>query len=321
VPPLRLNRKQAFGIAGIIAIIAAVLVYVVITSQNRTATTQAPQKTSVVVASTNIPAYTRITPGMVEVKEVAINTAPSNAITQSAQVVGQIAQYAITSGQLLVRGDVVEAGPSQGLTFVIPKGRRAVTVALDAISGVGGFVQPGDRVDVLATFDSDEMTVTKMIMQNTEVLAMNTQTGRPKAGNSEASGDSGAARDAESPVTEAVKNATLAVTPDEAQRIILAAYKGSLHMVLRSREDPNGVHLMIATTDWQLMGIEPPCPVDETEEEQGMYPPPVNAWQMGYAGPPAPTGPATAAPAATPAVDEGIVILRGSAREVVTPTQ
>ena len=145
---MRLTRKQAFGIAGIIAVGVAVLVYYLLSSSAKTEQLEKPQTVGVVMATTNIPAYTKITSGMIELKNVAVSAAPSNALTTVAQAVGQLTQYAIPKGQLLVRGDVVTADATQGLTFVIPKGRRAVTVALDPISGVGGFVYPGDRVDI-----------------------------------------------------------------------------------------------------------------------------------------------------------------------------
>ena len=142
---MRLDRRQAFAIAGVLALIAAALVYYVLSSASRAHEPQKPETTVVVVAATNIPPYTKVTPGMVETKEVPVVTAPGNALKQTGEAVGKVTQYAISKGQMLVRGDVLEPGAAQGLTFVIPKGKRAVTVALDAISGVGGFVYPGQH--------------------------------------------------------------------------------------------------------------------------------------------------------------------------------
>jgi pilus assembly protein CpaB len=266
----------------------------------------------VVVATTNIPPYTTITPGMVELKQVSVATTPGNAMTQTEQVVGRLAQYAITKGQLLVRGDVVEPGAAQGLTFVIPKDRRAVTVALDPISGVGGFVYPGDHVDILATFEWDDVSSTRIILQNTEVLAMNEHTVRPKIANNNNQSESGATGEEASPVVEQVKSTTLAVTPVEAQRLILAAHEGTIHMVLRSREDVNHVYDIAATSDWELMGLEPPG-VDKPEvvepATQQMM-----GWPPGYMAPPSTV--AVVQPAATAA--PSIEVIRGSNRQVVT---
>ena len=314
---MRLNRKQAFGIAGIIAAVAFVLVYYLLSSSTRSQQqAEKPQMVGVVMATTNIPAYAKISPGMVEIKSVAASSAPTNALTSPNQAVGRIAQYAIPQGQLLVRGDVVTADATQGLTFVIPKGRRAVTVALDPISGVGGFVYPGDHVDVLATFERDELSSTRVILQNIEVLAMNEQTVRPKAANNSGDTDSGATGGKESPVAEQVKNTTLAVTPEEAQRLILAVYEGTIHMVLRSREDINGIHVLTATTDWDLMGMEPPEPADDETPD-----PATTQQMMGW--PPGFMGPVTTAPPAAPAAPAAptIEVIRGREHTTVTTDQ
>lgn len=281
--------------------VASGLVYYVLSHSTAPPQPQQAETTPVVVATTNIPAYTKVTPGMVEVKQVPATTAPSNAFGQAEQVVGRITQYAIAAGQVLVRGDVVEAGAAQGLTFVIPAGKRAVTVALDEISGVGGFVYPGDRVDILATFDRDGSATTKIILQDIEVLAMNEMTVRPAATQGEKQSESeqedkGKKRE-ESPSSEKVKSATLAVTPDEAQRLILAAYKGSIHLVLRAREDSSLVADTTPTTDYELMGFPPPSPAPAEAQASAAAPPPPAptvtppAVTTGPAAPPAPATP------------------------------
>lgn len=313
---MRLNRKQAFGIAAIIAVAVAVLVYYLLSSSAKSQhQAEQPQMVGVVIATTTIPAYAKITPGMVEIKSVAVSAAPTNALASAEQAVGKLVQYEIPKGQALVRDDVVKADAAQGLTFVIPKGRRAVTVALDPISGVGGFVYPGDHVDILATFERDNMSSTRVILQNTEVLAMNEHTIRPKAAKS-GDTDSGTGQTKESPAVEQVKSATLAVTPEEAQRLILAVSEGSIHMILRSREDINGVHNIAATTDWELMGMEPPAPdkpevVDIAAQQQPM------GWPPGYMAPPTAATPAQPTASAAPTIE----VIRGSEHTTVTTDQ
>ncbi len=305
---MRLNRKQAFGIAGIIAVGVAILVYYLLSSSTKTQQAEQPQMTGVVISTTNIPAYTTITSGMVEIKSVAVSAAPPNALTSVGQAVGQLAQYAIPKGQVLVRGDVVVPDATQGLTFVIPKGKRAVTVALDPITGVAGFVYPCDHVDILATFERDDVSSTRVILQNIEVLAMNEQTIRPNHNGAPDSGTEGQ-NQKESPAVEKVKSATLAVTPEEAQRLILAISEGSIHMILRSREDDsNGVHNLAATTDWGLMGKdEPVCDVPEPAAPQPV------SWPPAYMAPPGPAAPAQPAAPAAPTIE----IIRGSEHSTV----
>ena len=102
----------------------------------------------------------------------------------------------------------------------------------------------------------------------------------------------------------------------EAQRLILAVYEGTIHMVLRSREDINGIHVLTATTDWDLMGMEPPEPADDetpdpTTTQQMM------TWPPGLMGPV--TAPAPAAPAAPAAPT--IEVIRGREHTTVTTDQ
>jgi Flp pilus assembly protein CpaB len=222
---------------------------------------------------------------------------------------------------------VVARTASQGLTFVIPDGMRAVTVALDAISGVGGFVYPGDHVDVLTTMQQGEVTLTKTIVQNVEVLAMNELTSRPTASRGTQATDEQAAGSADdeggAPAAEQVKSATLAVTPDQAQAVILSAFKGAVHLVLRPREDQTVVALA-GQSDWDLVGLTPPAESapEETEVATGPMGETIG-WPMGMGMPPgmtadlspSPGAPAAPAPAPAPTVE----VIRGTDREVVTP--
>jgi len=260
---VRLSRRQAFRVAAIIAAVVAILLYVVLSKQVGPPEPTEPTTVAVVVAKSNIPALTPITEGMVEVKQVAREGAPHNALSNANQAVGRISQYDLTKDQPLTHSDVAPRTAEQGLTFVIPEGMRAVTVALDPISGVGGFVFPSDRVDVLATFEQAEMVVTKTILQDVEVLAMNEQTVRPAAPRP-APTEEEAQPSEKAPATTQVKSATLVVTPHQAQILILSASKGSVHLVLRPREDRAQIALETSNY-WALIGVPPPPP-EEPEE-------------------------------------------------------
>lgn len=315
-----LTRRQAFGVAAVIALIVAGLVYMVLNQQARAPQPVEVENVTVVVAAQRIPAFESITPDMIEVREIARTAAPQGALTAPEQVIGQLAQVPIEKGQPIVRSQIAPRTAAQGLTFVIPDGMRAVTVALDAISGVGGFVYPGDRVDVLTTFKRGEITITKTILQNVEVLAINNLTTRPQPRTQQATDQpSRGEGEAEAPAAEQVKSATLAVSPDEAQALILSAYEGAIHLVLRPREDESVVSLA-GQTDWELIGLKPPseeAPSAETEET-------TTAQTMGSMAWPPPFGPSAAPPATEkPAAPQEEVptveVIRGTEREVVTP--
>ena len=265
---MKLSRRQSFGAAAAIALVVAVLLFVVL---NKRVTPPEPveaEAVGVVVAKTNIPAYTELTAGMVGMQDVPKDQVPPQALGQLVVAIGQVAQFDLKEGQTLTRGDVMPAGARQGLTFVIGDGMRAITVALDPVSGVGGFAQPTDRVDVVATFDQGEMAITKTILQDVEVLAINEQTIRPPVRAAQAS-DAGAEKEKEeAPTTEQIKSVTLAVTPHQAQILVLSASRGSIHLVLR----PRGDHAMVvlqSSNEWGITGRVPPPEGEEQPGEEG----------------------------------------------------
>lgn len=330
---MRLDRKQAFGIAGVLALVVAALIYFALSSATKKASVE-PPKVTAIVAAENIPALSKITEEMLDTKIVRASAAPSNALTSPSQAIGRRAQFTIPKGQLVITTDIIaQGGGAQGLTFVIPKGKRAVTVQLDAISGVGGFVQPGDHVDVMATIESTSFTATRLILQAIEVLAMNAQTVRPQPVRGDTSDDSAAST--KSPVAEQVESATLSVTSEEAQRLILAAAKGSIHLALRSREDMDEVGAIPATSNWDLMDVEPPLTVGLNADGTPIMPPATLMtgvpgagmppdYYMGYRGVP-PINGAVSPDAPTPVADAPkgptIEIIRGTDREIVATAQ
>lgn len=264
---MKLSRKQAFGVAAVIALIVAVLLFVVLSRRVSPPSAPEPQTVTVVVARANIPAYTELDAGMLEIKKLPKGQAPFGALSDPVEAIGQLAQFELEAGQTLTHRDVIPAGARQGLTFVIGEGMRAVTVALDPISGVGGFAQPTDRVDVVVTFDRSETTITKTVLQDVELLAINEQTIRPPARNQnhEVTDEGAKKKEEEAPATQQVKSATLAVTPPQAQILILSASRGSIHLVLRPRSDHSMV-VLEPVSEWGIKGVGPP-EMPKTEEE------------------------------------------------------
>jgi len=315
---MRLNRKQAFGLASALALIVAALIYFTLNSATQQAPV-APEMATVVVATTNIPAFETITAGMLTTKQVTASIAPTNVLTAPSQGIGRLAQSAITKGQLVTTADIAQADLVQGLTFVIPAGKRAVTVELDPISGVGGFVFPGDHIDILATMEQGETVVTRTILQNIEVLAMNEQTVRPRPSRGEQDKDS--EDSSESPVTETVKSATLAVTLEDAQKLVLAAHDGSIHMLLRSRNDVATTATPESTSDWALLGLDEPAVKNpETTDSDGQS---VNADMPSNRASVDVVASGNTPPPAAPSVPAGptIEVIRGREHTTVTTNQ
>jgi pilus assembly protein CpaB len=313
---VRLTRKQAIGVAAAIALVVAVLVYVVLNRQAHKPAVTQPAMVAVVVMKNVVPAHEEVKGGDVEIKQVPREQAPPDALRLPAEAVGSIARTELAAGSVLKRSDVTSRSAMSGLTYVIPPGMRAVTVALDPISGVGGFVFAGDRVDLLATFNAGrEPTLTKTIVQDVEVLAMNEQTVRPVVREPEATNEGGEKAE-KAPATQQVRSATLAVTPHDAQVIVLSSTKGTIHLVLRRRADREQVELP-PSHEYALMGgikLEP-MQLEEKEAERAEQPPWPTAW-----GPPPGAVEGERAPEEAP--EEGpppvtAEIIKGGEREVV----
>ena len=107
---------------------------------------------------------------------------------------------------------------------VIPDGMRAVSVKVDEVIGVAGFVLPGTRVDVLATFGDRDAAITRVILQNVEALAAG-QTTQPDAQGK----------------PQTVPVITLLVSPEEAEDLTLAATQGQIQLALRGTLDQQSV--------------------------------------------------------------------------------
>jgi pilus assembly protein CpaB len=117
-------------------------------------------------------------------------------------------------------------GSSGGLSAVIPEGYRAMTVKVDDVVGVSGFLQPGTMVDVLTVIEAagdgaHRNPISKIVLQNVKVLASGQNLDKPKN-----------EREADT-----VKAVTLQVTPEQAEKLGLASTEGKLRLVMRNGAD------------------------------------------------------------------------------------
>jgi len=135
---------------------------------------------------------------------------------------------------------LLEKGQKYSLSFIIPEGMRAMTIAIDEIKGVAGFVKAGERVDVVGTFELGELHTAWTIIQDAEVLAMAQDMGEPvKTEKSDKNGNK--VRKDSAKVGASV---TLAITPQQAQQLALAEELGVLRLVLRPLLNEEPVKLM-----------------------------------------------------------------------------
>ncbi|MDH7480971.1 MAG: Flp pilus assembly protein CpaB [Armatimonadota bacterium] len=242
-------RNRVLAAALCLAAVAAILVYAYMSRLSD----ESRQPVAVVAASKDIPARTIITQDMVRVNDFPRKLIPPNAAVSIDSVVGKVALQTIKEGNPISMNQLAPRGAALGLSYAVPPLMRAVTVALDPIIGVAGFLKPGDHVDVIATFDVNDGTITKTVLQDVELLAIGSQVVEGEI-------DPGTGKPAK-PQTQ--PNATLAVTPQDAEKLILAESKGKLRLTLRYYGDQAKV-ISKGITSRQLIGYVPPDVPEKT---------------------------------------------------------
>ena len=137
-------------------------------------------------------------------------------------VVGRTVLFPLDKGQPILDKYLSAPGSGIGLAGKIPDGMRAIALRSDEVVGVAGFLLPGSRLDVLVTYRTDGSPEprTSTVLQNAEVLATGHQVQPDPEGK---------------PATVTV--VTLLLTPDDAERVVLASTQGSIHFVLRNGSD------------------------------------------------------------------------------------
>lgn len=190
----------------------------------------------VVVALTHIPPRTAITRQMVAVKDVPKEYVHPDALTDVGAVVGAITRAEIVAGEQVLRARLMRGDEqAEGLAGVVPPGKRAVAVAVNDVTGVGGSLRKGDRVDIVGTVETGHGAVSTLLLQGIVVLAVN---------------DAGRGTAASQGVPGGQRTVILAVTPQEALPLVLATEEGRIRMLLRSPKDQETVSLpVIRLTD------------------------------------------------------------------------
>ena len=137
-------------------------------------------------------------------------------------LVGRSVIYPIGSGQPILDSYLAAPGSGIGLTVKIPEGMRATSVKSDEVVGVAGFLFPGSHVDVLVTFRSDRTVTpaTQIVLQDVEVLTTGQNFEPDPQGKA-----------------QSANVVTLLLTPQDAQKMMLAASQGTIQFVLRNGAD------------------------------------------------------------------------------------
>ncbi len=190
------------------------------TKQLRSTAAEAATRGTMLVATLHVPANTPL-----EAKHFKAESRPfayiaPGAIRSPETVIGRQAKWDLVPGDPITEQKLVKPGNEGARLLPIPKGKRAVTVKVDEFVGVAGFVKPNSIVDVVATWDLGGSSRSKVILQNIQVLAV-----------------AQAAKHEQDAMARGNSSVTLAVTPDESEKLILGAERGNIRLAMRSPEE------------------------------------------------------------------------------------
>ncbi len=181
--------------------------------------------TRVVTAARDLDMGSKLEAQDLKLQEWSAGSPPAGAFTKIEDAAGRAALYPLVTGEPVLEGKLAAVGSGAGLTAVIPEGMRAVSIRVDEVVAVAGFVGPGSRVDVLLTGTpgggmNNGESLTRNILENVQVLAAGQKVQPDSQGK-----------------PEKVNVVTLLCNPDDAAKVTLAANDGKIQLVLRNPMD------------------------------------------------------------------------------------
>lgn len=244
----------------------------------------------VVIAKVELQLGARVVPEQLTTVQFPREAVPDGTFDSIDKVVGRITVTRIVAREPVTETRLAQPGSTGGLSAIIPEGYRAMTVRVDDVVGIAGFVMPGTLVDVLVVITPPDNSalgpISKIVLQNIKVLASGQDLDQPKN-----------ERDANS-----VRNVTLQVTPEQAEKLNLAASEGRLQLALRNSIDDDDEQTLGANRRTLLTG-ERALPIADPGSLKSERPQPAPAQRRQFlrVNLPPITGASLAAPAPTPA--------------------
>jgi pilus assembly protein CpaB len=178
---------------------------------------------AVVVAAQNIPRGASIAPDMIRTRAYPRDVLPPGTLTKVDDVLDRAVFVPLLKDEPVLDGKLAPKGARRGMAALVPDGMRAFTIHTPSVaSGVGGFILPGNKVDVLLTMEGKRGGITTTLVQNLEILAVDQRIDAPADNRVD---------------PNQLRSVTLLVTPDQAARLGLGQNKGALHLALRNHKD------------------------------------------------------------------------------------
>ncbi|HKG98279.1 MAG TPA: Flp pilus assembly protein CpaB, partial [Pyrinomonadaceae bacterium] len=296
------NKRLILALTG--AVLCGLLGVMLVTQYLASIQAYTRDLNNVVVAKSEIPLGAKITVEQLALAPMPNGSAPDGVFRELDEVAGRVAVTPIGLREPITKLKLAPEGVGAGLQAVIPEGYRALTVKVDDIVGVSGFVMPGSYVDVVAVIlpvsqsAAAQGPISKIVLQNIKVLASGANLDSPQ--------------DQRRPSD--VKAVTLLVTPDQAEKLVLAANESKLQLVMRNYSDQEDSMTKGANKatllDGESVRPEPAPPSEKSVETKVPTPPRPIIKRASYVTP----APSVQKPAPIPVARKSVELIEGSKR-------
>jgi len=221
-----MDRRQRHAIVLLVAVITAAIASggIYLTIKRRPVREVEVPHHYVVVAARGLPTGVRLGAGDVRLVPWPANSMVAGAFSSIDAVVDRGLLASVVENEPLIESKLAPANAGAGLPPSIPPGMRAMSVKINDVIGVAGFLDPGTRVDLVVTIRKKDESTSRTVVSNVQVLASGSRADQQKP------------KDSKTPPTAAAV-VTLLVKPDEAERIALAQAEGQIVLALRNPLD------------------------------------------------------------------------------------
>ena len=240
-------------VAILLALLASVGIYRYLSEKGRAVEEARLKTVGIVVAVVDIPVGTTINPNQVALTAWPKDLYPKDSFPDLKSVIGRAVRRDFLRGEPIVASKLVPPNKGGGLlSFIVDEGKRAFTIRVNEVVGVGGFIVPDTRVDVILTTSppGGKERISKIILENMKVLAAGQIVEQKE----------------NKPIT--VNTVTLSVTPEEAEKLALAGNDGVIQLVLRNFMDFDNVVTLGATKARVLSSYRPSEPPKEPDKSK-----------------------------------------------------
>jgi len=255
-----MNRNRliiGLAVAVVVAFIFATFVYRVFKQASITPAAQATQH--IVVASVPLQLGTRLDANNVKLVDWPSGLPVAGMMTRIEDVANRALITPVAQNEPIMEAKLASQQSGAGLSATIPEGMRALSVSVNEVVGVAGFVIPGTMVDVLVTgnIPAGSGTVTRTILENVRVLAAGQKIEQDRDGK-----------------PQTVPVITLLVNPEDASKLTMAANQGKLQLALRNTIDTKVVSPAPVLQATLFGGALPAPPVKHSGTSKAPPPPP-----------------------------------------------